>query len=108
MSYLDQEGVFYKGLGVRRGVVRTLFRPDMWILGSLKRLFRGGCGAFLRSLAGYKLTVPERKEQSWQQGGTFVFRGHDLVWSHHDATPGDYPNWATVLKEVEKAAAPMN
>jgi hypothetical protein len=30
-----QEGVFYRGLRVQRGVVRTLFRPDMWWVGCL-------------------------------------------------------------------------
>lgn len=56
----------------RPGAPACLLHLRIW--GSLKRLLTGRMGTFLRSLRGYVLTVPERKEQSWQQVGClFLF-----------------------------------
>jgi hypothetical protein len=45
--------------------------------------------------------------QSCLQGGTFVFKGRDLLWAHKDRAPGDYPDLRDILTAVEKAVGPV-
>jgi len=40
---------------------------DCRITGLAKRIWNGQMGTLMRSFSGYKLTMPEKKEQSWQQ-----------------------------------------
>ncbi|KAF5825772.1 hypothetical protein DUNSADRAFT_7039 [Dunaliella salina] len=60
------------------------------IVGLLRRFWYGQIGTLMKSFAGYNLTIPEKKEQSFLQGGTFIMKGLELQWSHYEQNPGVY------------------
>lgn len=104
-TFLDQQGLMYKKLGAKSGVWRTFLSPKMWIWGTYQRFRQGGLWkAFMQAVRSWKLSVPEAKWQSYQQGGTFVARGKQVVWTHIDNNPGDYPDWNEVVQAALKAA----
>lgn len=102
--YLDQQGLLYRRFATHNGIIRTLFRPDMWIVGGLKRLLNGSWRKMLaKAVSGYKLSVPQENWQSFQQGGTFIFKGRHQIFTHKDRTPGDYPDWDKVVQKAAEA-----
>ncbi|PNH09373.1 hypothetical protein TSOC_004015 [Tetrabaena socialis] len=101
-TLLDQANAVYDALGTRRGVVRTLLHPYMWLVLPFRLAARGTLSGLGRAMRVWRPLVPEKKVHSFLQGGTFVFRGSRLLWSHLNAVPGDEPPLEEVLIEVRK------
>eukprot|EP00967_Tisochrysis_lutea_P049671 scaffold60876_cov14-Tisochrysis_lutea.AAC.1 len=72
-NFLKQQKRVSLGHASQNG--ENAFRAIVMILGFWKRLWYGQIGTLMKSFAGYQLTVPEKKQQSWQQKATELAAG---------------------------------
>lgn len=99
-AYLDQQEVFYTGLKANKGMLRSLLHPYMWTSVLFRKIRDGTIKRLARAGKEWTVQVPDKTDQSWLQGGVFIFRGKKLIWAHRDATPGDYADMKAVLRAV--------
>ncbi|KAG2499500.1 hypothetical protein HYH03_002447 [Edaphochlamys debaryana] len=102
-AVLDQANAVYDAMRTRRGVARTFVHPYMWLVLPFKLGARGTLGSLGRAMRAWSAKTPEKSLHNFLQGGTFVFRGPRLVWSHRCATPGDDPKLDQVVDAVRAA-----
>ena len=57
------------------------------------------------AMKNYKFLAPPKPMDSVQQGGTMVFKGHDMVYLHRDEATADHAPWPDVLQAAGMEAA---
>lgn len=102
---LDQGEVFYTSLKCKKGMLRSLVHPYMWFVVACRKIRKGKIGDLMSASKQYRVLVPEKTDQGWQQGGTFVFKGRRLLWAHRDSSPSDYPELDDVMTAVDDVLA---
>ena len=96
----DPASQLYAALGLRKSVQATFFdraTPEaMWAQmqsGKIEDLT-----SVLREWIGYKLWIPPKQDQAFQQGGVFVFEGDEGVFAWRDRATGDHVDFDLVLQ----------
>jgi hypothetical protein len=64
----------------------------------------GGMDDIKDVLRRWKLWVPPRQDQAFQQGGMLVFDNERCVWSHFDQATGAHAEFAAVLGVAQQLA----
>lgn len=76
-------------------VENMMGRNDEESLKGLGESFKGAVDSI-----GFKKLAPEKIQDTLRQGGTFVFRGNDLVLEHYDGKVGDNCSIEDILKVI--------
>lgn len=92
----DPENKAYDALGLFKGVTTTFFEPTT-PFAILDRFQKDEAGDLLQALGRWKPWIPPKLEQGLQQGGVFVFKGSEMVYSHYDPSTGAHADLGTVL-----------
>lgn len=107
--FADPENDAYDKLALNRGW-DTMIRPAT-AFRFKDRIFGGGKGASLDQLfevlGKWKdaVYIPPKIEQSTNHGGTFIFKGNDVVFAHYDESPGTHADTYEVIEMAFDAAA---
>lgn len=96
----DPESQVYAALGLRKSVKATFFdraTPEaMWAQiqnGKIEDL-----KSVLKEWIMYKLWIPPKQDQAFQQGGVFVFEDDECVLEWRDRATGDHVDFDRVLE----------
>ena len=112
MLLCDPDNKAYSALGLRFGAADTFFNPRT-PMAIADRLFKpraegelGGSADLFDALVRWKPWIPPKLEQGLQQGGMFVFKGGNELFSYFDPSTGAHADLNTVLavalKELEE------
>jgi len=104
--FVDPENILYEALQLNSGVETTFFSIET-PFAFRDRLFgangrKDGMKDLLDVLGKWKdaVYVPPKREQAFQQGGVFIFKGESTIYAYYDAAAGTH---LEVAKAVEKA-----
>lgn len=104
--FADPENSAYDALGLLKGVRTTFFEPST-PYAILERIQKDEAADLRKALSNWKPWIPPKLEQGLQQGGVFVFKGQQVVFSHYDPSTGAHADLATVLAAAVKAVEPV-
>lgn len=96
----DPSSQVYAALGLRKGVKATFFdraTPEA-MLAQMRNGKIEDLKEVLREWITYKLWVPPKQDQAFQQGGVFVFEGDECVLEWRDRATGDHVDFDRVLE----------
>lgn len=106
--FADPENALYDDLDLNRGVATTFLSPatpvairDRLLSGDTKEL-----GEVLQKWS-KAVYIPPKREQAFNQGGTFIFRGNDTLYAHYDEATGAHADINYVIKFAIDSAAPI-
>lgn len=104
LLFVDPENALYDDLDLNKGVQETFFNPAT-PLAFKDNLFRDGrifSQDLVEVLGKWKdaVYIPPKRDQAFNQGGTFIFDGSDTVYAHYDEATGAH---ARSDEMVEKA-----
>lgn len=105
--FVDPENSLYDQLDLNRGVAETFFSPST-PLAFLDRLTKkDGMKDLLEVLSKWNKAVyiPPKKEQAFNQGGTFIFDGTKTVFAHYDESTAAHAKIDEVVDLALKTAA---
>ncbi|KAJ1639805.1 AhpC/TSA antioxidant enzyme-domain-containing protein [Pavlovales sp. CCMP2436] len=94
--YSDPTSACYTAIGLYKGVGVTFFSPST-PFAILDRLKKDGGKDLFDVLQNWKPWLPPEQDQAFQQGGTFVFAGPQVVFQHYDKSTGDHADLRLVL-----------
>jgi hypothetical protein len=93
----DPDNVTYDKLELKNtGPIATFFDPRT-PLTLFKRLRKDGLKGAREALANWRPWIPTKQGQAYQQGGAFLFKGKELVWSHYDPATGAHAEPEEIL-----------
>jgi hypothetical protein len=96
----DPENALHDALDLNFGLIKTFFNPAT-PLALAGRLFNAedGMEELKEVLGKWKdaFYIPPKREQAFNMGGTFVFKGDSTVFAHLDSSPGDHANTQRVI-----------
>lgn len=90
LLFVDPDNAMYDELDLNKGVQETFFNPAT-PLAFKDNLFRDGriiskeLGEVLRN---WKIYLPPKQDQAFNQGGAFIFNGPSTVHAHYDEATG--------------------
>lgn len=94
----DPENVTYDRLQLKKsGPFWTFFDPRTPIT-LVKRAFNGGLGSTFHALSNWRPWIPKKQGQAFQQGGTFLFQGKDIIWQQYDQATGAHTEPSEILE----------
>lgn len=93
--YADPDGSSYKALDMNASVWRLFFAKQTGL-----SFLKNGVSGFGEALKNYKPLMPKDKNLALQQGGTLVFRGSELVFSHIDEGTNAHAELSEVLEAL--------
>ena len=94
--YTDPESQCYEAIGLYKSVSRTFFNPAT-PYAMLDRIKRDGMRDLFEVLGRWKVWMPPKQDQAFQQGGQFVFAGKEAIFEHFDQATGDHADMNEVL-----------
>jgi len=94
--FTDPESLAYERIGLYKSVARTFFNPAT-PYAMLARFQKDGAQDLRDVLGRWKIWIPPKQDQAFQQGGTFILDGTTTVFEHFDQSTGDHPDLDTVL-----------
>lgn len=99
--FADPENVFYDELDLNRGIAETFFNPATPF--AIKdRLFKKDGMKELNEVLGKwsgAFYIPPKRDQAFNQGGTFVFKGkNQTLYAHYDESTGAHADLTEVVK----------
>lgn len=102
--FADPENDAYDRLELNKGwdtMARpaTAFRFKDRIFGGKAKL-----DELFQVLGNWKVYIPPKIEQSTNHGGTFIFKGDDVVFAHYDESPGTHADTYDVVDMAIGAA----
>lgn len=94
----DPENVTYDRLHLKKsGPFWTFFDPRTPFT-LAKRAFNGGLGSTFHALSNWRPWIPKKQGQAFQQGGTFLFEGKEVVWQQYDQATGAHTEPSEILE----------
>ena len=96
----DPESQVYVALGLKKDIKATFFdraTPEA-IWQQMKNGKIEDLKQVMREWTKYKLWIPPKQDQAFQQGGVFVFEGDECIWEWRDRATGDHADFADVLR----------
>jgi len=104
--FADPENILYDELNLNRGVAETFFNPATPFAIKDRLLKKGGMNELNEVLGKWSgaFYIPPRRDQAFNQGGTFVFKGlKQTLFAHYDESTGAHAGLEEVV-EIAKAA----
>ncbi len=106
--FVDPENKSYDALQLNSGIETTFlsietpfaFRDRIFGMNGRK----DGMKDLLDILGKWKVYLPPKQEQAFQQGGAFIFKGEDTVFAHYDAAAGAHIEVMNVVERAIKVA----
>jgi len=97
--FADPENAVYDGLGLNKGVKATFF-SSATPFAIKDRLFNGDTKELSEVLGKWRdaIYVPPKREQAFNQGGTFIFAEDRTVYAHYDEATGVHPKFDDVYR----------
>lgn len=105
----DENNTLYDALSCVKSTPATLFTDVRTPLALAKRL-QSGKMTYLNNALGRwagKMWIPPKLEQGLQQGGAFVFKGSETLYSYRDPAAGVHVDLDQVIKLALAAAEPV-
>ena len=105
--FVDPENALYDQLDLNRGVKETFFSVSTPFAFLDRFTSKGGTKELMEVLGKWKdaVYIPPKLEQSFNQGGTFVFSKGDTVFAHYDESTGAHAKVTDVMDLATTAAA---
>ena len=100
---LDPERSMHDALSLQKGLRATFLNKA-----TPEAIQRYTFKSFADAAKGYKFVKPPSNEAALQQGGTFVFDGADVLFSHVDQGTADHADMAEVIASLAAAPAPAD
>lgn len=108
--FADPENKLYNDLDLNKGMDVTFFNPAT-PFAIRDRLFKKDGMKRLNEVLG-KWTgafhIPPKREQAFNQGGTFVFQGDRTLFAHYDESTGAHADIQAVVKTAKSAFNPLS
>jgi len=97
--FADPENAVYDDLKLNKGVKETFFSAAT-PFAIRDRLFNGGMKELSEVLGKWSnaVYIPPRRDQAFNQGGTFIFSKDRTVYAHYDESTGAHPDVDKVYK----------
>jgi len=97
--FADPENALYDDLDLNRGVATTFFSPAT-PYAIRDRLWNGDTKEIGEVLQKWSKAfyIPPKREQAFNQGGTFIFRGYDTIYAHYDEATGAHADITKVIR----------
>lgn len=98
----DPESNLYVALGLKKDLAATFF--DRATPNAIWAQIKSGeievLKQVMREWTKYKLWIPPKQDQAFQQGGVFVFEGEECVYVWRDRATGDHAPFGEILAAV--------
>ena len=106
----DEDNTLYDALNLVKSTPATLFTDVRTPLALAKRVQTGKMSFLSTALGRWagKMWIPPKLEQGLQQGGAFVFKGRQTLFSYRDPSAGVHVDFDQLLKLALAAAEPMD
>lgn len=100
--FVDPVNALYDDLDLNRGVKETFFSPATPLSFLERFTSKDGMTDLMEVLGKWNKAfyIPPKREQAFNQGGTFIFDGQETVFAHYDESTGAH---AKVVEVVELA-----
>jgi len=104
--FADPDNSLYNDLDLNKGIAQTFFNPATPIsikdrlfkkdgMKELKEVLRKWSNAFF---------IPPKSDQAFNQGGTFIFKDKDTIFTHYDEATGSHADIEYVIHFAEDSS----
>mmetsp|Transcript_34203 Transcript_34203/g.48612 ORF Transcript_34203/g.48612 Transcript_34203/m.48612 type:complete len:133 (+) Transcript_34203:209-607(+) len=104
--FVDPENALYDDLDLNRGVKETFFSPSTPLAFLDRFTSQDGMKDLMEVLGKWNKAfyIPPKREQAFNQGGTFIFDGSNTVFAHYDESTGAHAKVQEVVELAIKTA----
>lgn len=105
--FVDPEAALYTQLDLNKGVKETFFSPSTPFAFLDRFTKKEGAKELMEVLSKWNkaIYIPPKRDQAFNQGGTFLFDGPSTVFAHYDESTGAHSDIDQVISLAKDRVA---